>query len=203
MTDQKRPYRKKRRAELEAETRQRITESAIELHGTLGPANTSISAVAEGAGVRRSTVYRHFPDEAALFAACTSHWTTANPPPDIGSWAAIASADVRLRRALQELYGYYRRTELMMENILRDEATMPIVGQMLGGYRTYLASARDTLMKGSDARGGARRRMRAAVGHALAFPTWRSLAREEALSDRQAADLMCRMVAAASGPGKR
>src|SRR6266540_2281014 len=105
MTDQKRPYRKKRRAELEAETRQRITESAIELHGTLGPANTSISAVAEGAGVRRSTVYRHFPDEAALFAACTSHWTTANPPPDIGSWAAIASADVRLRRALQELYG--------------------------------------------------------------------------------------------------
>ena len=87
MTDQKRPYRMKRRAELEELTRRRITESAVALHGTLGPARTSISALAEHAGVRRSTVYRHFPDEASLFAACTAHWAAANPVPDIGAWA--------------------------------------------------------------------------------------------------------------------
>ena len=74
MTDQRRPYRMKRRAELEEATRRRITESAVELHGTLGPSRTTISAVAEHAGVRRSTVYRHFPDETALFAACSAHW---------------------------------------------------------------------------------------------------------------------------------
>src|SRR5918999_3074579 len=112
----KRRYEKKRRAELEAETRRRITESAVELHGSVGPARTSISAVAERAGVRRSTVYRHFPDEAALFEACSSHWEAANPPPDLGAWAAIADPDERLRTALGELYAFYRRTEPMMEN---------------------------------------------------------------------------------------
>src|SRR5689334_9601108 len=89
MSDQKRPYRMQRRAELEEQTRLRITESTVELHEELGPARTSISAIAERAGVRRSTVYRHFPDEEALFAACSSHWRTANPPPDPGAWAAI------------------------------------------------------------------------------------------------------------------
>ena len=89
MTDQRRPYRMKRRAELEALTRLRITKSAVALHGTLGPAHTSISAIAEHAGVRRSTVYRHFPDEAALFAACSSHWRTANPVPELTRIAAF------------------------------------------------------------------------------------------------------------------
>ena len=201
MTNQKRPYRMTRRAELEARTRRRITESTVELHRTLGPARTSISAVAERAGVRRSTVYRHFPDEAALFAACTSHWMAANPLPDLDRWAAIDDADKRLRSALEELYAHYRRTERMTDNIMRDEATMPIVRRMLGGYRDYLEAARDTLLSGRRARG---QRVRAAIGHALAFATWRSLAREQRLSDLQAADLMCRLVGTAvSGRGSR
>src|SRR6266508_2785041 len=119
MTDQRRPYRKKRRAVLEEGTRRRITESAVELHGTLGPSRTSMSAVAEHAGVRRSTLYRHFPDETTLFAACSAHWAAANPVPDLGDWAAIEDPDERLRGALEELYGYYRRTEQMYSNLLR------------------------------------------------------------------------------------
>jgi AcrR family transcriptional regulator len=197
MTDQKRPYRKKRRAELEARTRLRITESTMELHGSVGPARTSISAVAEHAGVRRSTVYRHFPDEAALFAACSSHWRASNPTPDLGRWAAIEDPDERLRAALGELYAHYRRTEGMRENLLRDQGTMPTLRRALGGYRDYLEAARDALMAGRRVRGHARRRVQAAIGHALAFPTWRSLAREQELDDSEAADLMCRMVAGA------
>ena len=201
MTDQKRPYRKKRRAELEAQTRLRITESAVELHGTVGPSRTSMSAVAEQAGVRRSTLYRHFPDEAALFAACSSHWLAANPPPDLERWAAIEEPDERLSAALEDLYAYYRRTERMMDNNFRDEATMPIVKQTLGGFRGYMAAAHDVLMAGRRSRGRARGRVRAAIGHALAFPAWQSLAREQELDDAQAADLMCRLVAAASKSG--
>src|SRR5215831_10893429 len=102
MSDQKRPYRMKRRAELEEQTRTRITESAVALHEELGPARTSISAIAERAGVRRSTVYRHFPDDDSLFAACSSHWRAANPPPDLGAWAAIADPAERTRTALAE-----------------------------------------------------------------------------------------------------
>ena len=143
MTVEKRKYEKKRRAELEAETRRHITETAVELHGTVGPARTSISAIAERAGVRRSTVYRHFPDEAALFDACSSHWAEANPLPDIGAWAAIEDPDERLRTALAELYGFYSRTEEMLENLHRDEETVPIVRRRFAGYREYLAAARD------------------------------------------------------------
>ncbi len=200
MTDQKRPYRMRKRAELEQRTRLRITESAVELHQTLGPSRTSISAVAQNAGVRRSTVYRHFPDELALFTACSSHWLAANPLPDIGRWAAIGDPDGRLRRALEEQYAYYRHTEPMMDKITRDAATMPIVARMMKGYRDYLTAARDAIMGGRPERGRARRRVQAAIGHALAFPTWRSLAREQGLDDRAAADLMCRLVIAAAAP---
>jgi AcrR family transcriptional regulator len=192
MTDEKRAYNKKRRAQLEEQMRLRITESAVDLHGTLGPARTSISAVAERAGVRRSTVYRHFPDEAALFEACSAHWSAANPLPALGGWSAIEDPDERLALALEELYAYYRRTERMLENLHRDEATMPLVRRLFGGFRDYLTAAQDTLLAG---RGRTPDRLRAAIGHAVAFPTWRSLAREQGLDDSEAADLMCRLVA--------
>lgn len=198
MTDEKRPYRKKRRAELEELTRLRITESAVALHGTVGPALTSMSAVADHAGVPRSTLYRHFPDELALFQACSAHWRAANPPPDIGAWAQVDDPDERLARALGELYAFYRRTEAMLANLYRDEATVPSVGRMFGRFREYLAAARDVLLRGRSLRGGARRRTAAALGHALAFATWRSLAREEGLRDDEAAALMCSFVALSS-----
>jgi AcrR family transcriptional regulator len=197
MTDQKRPYRMTRRAELEEQTRLRITEAAIELHGTVGPARTSVTAVAERAGVRRSTVYRHFPDEAALFAACSGHWIAQNPRPDLSDWAAIEDPDARLRHALEEFYSYYRASEGMLANLLRDEATMPVVQDRFVLFHRFLDQARDTLLAGRRSRGAARRRERAAIGHALAFATWRSLTREQELGDREAALLMARLVAAA------
>lgn len=197
MSDEKRPYRMKRRAELEQATRRRITESAVELHGTLGPARTSIGSIADHAGVRRSTVYRHFPDERALFTACSTHWRAANPPPDLQAWRSIQETDERLRHALRALYAYYRSTRGMLENLQRDAAFSPIVRELSGGHRDYLASARDVLMAGRRARGRTRLQLQAAIGHALAFATWRSLAIEQGMDDDDAAELMCRLVAAA------
>ena len=195
MSDKKRPYRKKRRAELEAETRRRITESAVELHGSVGPSRTSMSAVAERAGVRRSTLYRHFPDEAALFEACSAHWAAANPPPDPSAWTAIEDPDERLLVALEELYAYWRRTERMMSNLVRDEGTNESVRRQFAGFRAYMEAARETLLRGRRERGGPRTRVAAAIGHALSFTTWRSLVREQGLGNNQAAELMCRLVA--------
>ena len=191
MTGESRKYEKKRRAELEEETRRRITESAVSLHATLGPSRTSISAVAEHAGVRRSTVYRHFPDEAALFDACSTHWGEANPVPDLAGWVAIDDPDERLRTALGELYAFYRRTERMMANLIRDEGTMPVVRERFAGFRGYIDAARDLLVRGRPERGRRRDEVRAAIGHALAFTTWRSLTREQGLDDDQAVELMC------------
>ena len=192
MSDQKRPYRMQRRAELEEQTRLRITESAVALHGSVGPSRTSMSAVAEHAGVRRSTLYRHFPDEDALFEACSSHWRAANPRPDIAAWADIADPDERLRAALEALYAYYRQTEPMIANLLRD-LDLPVVGSRMAAFAQYLDAIRGSLLRGRPRR----KAVRAAIGHALAFTTWRSLAREQQLDDRQAAALMCRLVAAA------
>jgi AcrR family transcriptional regulator len=197
VTDEKRTYRKTRRAELEAETRLRITESAVALHGSLGPSRTSVSAIAEHAGVRRSTVYRHFPDEAALFAACSAHWRAAHPEPDIGGWARVADPGERLRAALRELYAYYRDTEQMRQNVLRDEELMPTIRKQAAGFHVYLAEAEKVLMRGRGLRGAAAARTRAAIGHALAFTTWQSLAREQRLDDDEAGALMCRLVACA------
>jgi AcrR family transcriptional regulator len=198
VTVEKRKYEKKRRAELEEETRQRITESAAELHGTVGPSRTSISAVAERAGVRRSTVYRHFPDEAALFTACSTHWAESNPLPDLARWGSIRDPDERLGTALDELYRYYRRTEAMMDNLHRDEVAMPIVRRLFTPFHEYIGAARETLSRGRHVRGRARDRVRAAIGHALAYPTWRSLTHEQGLDDAQAAELMRALVAGAA-----
>ncbi len=198
MTDKPRPYRMQRRAEMQQETRRRIAASAAELHGTIGPSRTSISAVAERAGVRRSTVYRHFPDEAALFDACTAHWAAANPLPDLGTWSMIVDPDDRFRVALRELYAFYGRTEHMLDNLFRDETTVPLVREHFAGFHEYLAAARDALMVGRTLHGGGRRRTHAALGHALAFSTWKSIAREQGLGDADAAALLSAFVAAAT-----
>jgi len=188
MSDEKRPYRMKRRAELEAETRRRITESAVALHERVGPAQTSISAIAEAAGVRRSTVYRHFPDEEALFAACSSHWRTLNPPPDLTGWTTLETG-------LSELYAFYGRTHRMYESLFRDESLVPGVRRRLRDFHGYLEGARDALLKG---RGRVSRRARAAAGHAVAFETWRSLTQEQGLTDDEAVALMAQLVRGAS-----
>jgi len=197
MSDRKRKYEKKARAEAEAQTRQRITESAVELHGSLGPARTSMSAVAEHAGVRRSTLYRHFPDERALFGACSAHWAEENPPPDIGAWTAIEDPAERLDAALSDLYAYYRQTERMMDKLLRDEATVEVVKELMGAYRAMLDQAVEILMKGRGLRGNAAKRTRAAIGHALAFRTWQDLTSAQGLDDGQTAALMARLIATA------
>jgi AcrR family transcriptional regulator len=201
MSDEKRPYRLKQRAEQQERTRLRITESAVELHGTLGVSRTSMSAVAERAGVRRSTLYRHFPDEAALLAACSAHWGAANPPPDLAAWAAVGEPGEGLAAALAELYAYYGRTRAMLEGLLRDEQTVPLVKEAFAGFRGYLAAAADTLAAGRPVGGPADRRVQAAVAHALAFPTWRSLVHENGLSDAEAVALMAGLVERAGAPG--
>jgi AcrR family transcriptional regulator len=194
MSSEKRVYTKKARAEAEEATRLRITESAVALHGSVGPARASISAIAEHAGVRRSTVYRHFADEAAIFEACTSHWNAQNPPPDVSGMLTIEDPSERLRAVLDAMYAWYRQVEGMLANALRDESVSPLVRKHLQPYRAFLTFLREPLLAGRGLRGRARRRTEAAIGHALSFDTWKSLARDEGLADDEAAALMTSLV---------
>lgn len=195
MTDTgKRKYRKRRRAELEEETRLRITEAAVHLHGTVGPAHTSISAIADRAGVQRATVYRHFPTDDDLFAACSGHWIAAHPPPDFTGWATLTDPDERLRRALAETYAWYRPNSQMFANVRRDADLVAAMRVPAERTAQMYAAMVDALVRGRPQRGSSRRRIEAAIGHALAFETWRSLTEQQGLTDDEAVEMMIALV---------
>ncbi len=193
-----RPYRKRKRAVSELETRQRITEAAVALHQTVGPAHTSVKAIAERAGVDRATVYRHFPDEQALFDACTSHYYARHPMPDPTRWAAIGDPDERLRAALADLYTWYRETEGMLAPGIRDMEHVPAGSRE--AFLAYFRNVHAVLMAGRRERGRTRLRIGGAIGHAINFHTWHSLVREQQLSVDDAITLMAATVNAAARP---
>ena len=125
--------------------------------------------------MERRTLYRHFPTEADLFAACSTHYFTANPWPDLGNWRAIRDPQQRLERALDELYAYYERTEPMLSNVLRDAELLDLARDAVAPLHAYLEEAAEILTVGRRVRGRRRRLLGGALRHALAFSTWRSL----------------------------
>ena len=192
----KRKYRMTKRQERVAETRRRITEATVELHRTVGPAATQISEIARRAGVQRVTVYNHFPDEGSLLAACSAHWRAQHPAPDAGRWRAESDAGARLRLGLGELFAWYRETEPMTANVLRDMEVVPALRPIIeNGLRRYLELVHRTLTDPFGARGRRGERVAAATWAALDFHTWRALS---PLGDSDAAALAALLVEGAA-----
>ena len=184
----------RRRAEQLDQTRQRIVASTVELHGSVGPAATTIAAIAEAAGVTRLTVYRHFPDQTALFGACSAHWAARQQLPDPGAWSGIGDPAARLRSGLADLYRFYRAGAGMLTHIHRDLAALPEAHQQ--ALRDGDTLVRDVLTAPFDRAGQEHRRLRAAIGHAVSFWTWRSLCLDQDLTDTDAVALLTGMVLA-------
>jgi len=190
-----RKYQQTRRAEREKETRRRIVEAAVELHGTLGPARTSIMALAERAGVERPTVYRHFPTPESLLEACSSHHWAKYPPPDPEPWLSLNDPAARMRQGLGELYAYYARYEMGIWVILRDLEDMPALRPFAAKRIAHRQRARDVLASAWPDRGPRQRFLVATLGHAVDFFTWRTLQRQ-GLSNEEAVELMVGLVRA-------
>ncbi|HEY5061119.1 MAG TPA: TetR family transcriptional regulator [Gemmatimonadaceae bacterium] len=185
-----RKYELRERAERQAETRQRIVEAVVALHRQIGPARTTISAIAERADVERLTVYRHFADEASLFAACSAHFATEVPPPDPALWSDIRRPRERLREALLAFYAYYRAGEDMLGHVMHDAPSSPALAATLAPQLAHVAAVGEQLARGFKARGRQRVRLSAVIAHAMRFDTWQSLARGSGLADTEVADLM-------------
>jgi AcrR family transcriptional regulator len=181
-----RAYQLRARADKQAETHRLLAEAAFELHSTVGPIGTTVSAIAERAGVQRLTVYRHFADHAAIFAACTAHAFELDPPPDASQWVPIADPEARLRTALSATYGYYRRNHQLLVNVYRD-IEMPAVAAEMARWAQMLAGWAAVLDVGW---GDESRLRRAALGHALDFGAWQSLTQTQGLTDDEAANAM-------------
>jgi AcrR family transcriptional regulator len=192
-----RKYTLKQRAERQERTRERIVEAAMALHQEIGPSRTTISAVAERAGVQRLTVYRHFPSDSDLFAACTSTWLGRNPPPAAAPSTA-GDALAQVRATLEAFYRYYRRTAQMWKSAHRDVDAVPALAAPMREFEAYLAAVAEELSAALEPAKGARMRVVATLRHALAFSTWRSLS-EQRLGDAAMARLVTEWVAASGG----
>jgi len=182
-----RKYELKKRAERMAETRRRIVDAAVDLHGTVGPARTTLSAIAERAGVQRHTLYAHFPTEADLFEACSGDWMARHAPPDPAGWRGVADPWERLRVALEQLYAWYEQNAAMVGNVVRDAEAHELTRRVfLSSMGPWVAAADGALGEGL---GDAPAR-RALLALALSFTTWRALVQEGGLDAGRAAAVM-------------
>jgi AcrR family transcriptional regulator len=189
-----RRYELKRRAERQDQTRQRIVDATIELHQSIGAAQTTISEIAKHAGVGRVTVYRHFPDEETLFAACSGHYFAQHPFPDIERWRQIPDSRDRLRAGLRESYAWHSENRQMIAMALAEARDLPVMAP----YHRFWDTAAETLTAPWRLRGRRRSNLKAAIALALSFDTHRTLTGEQALTDEQATDLMTRFADSAA-----
>ena len=194
-----RTYTLKRRAERQAETRQRIVEAAVELHGSVGPARTTVSMVAERAGVQRHTFYAHFPDEWSLLMACSGLTMERDPPPEAGPWRTIEDRQERLAVGLHALYGWFERNAELIGRVLRDAEHHAVVREISHmRFGPHLAAWRAALDDGDSTPAG-----NAMLALALSFHTWRTLTRDGGLDTTGAAQAMAAAVVTAAEAGER
>jgi AcrR family transcriptional regulator len=184
-----RTYTLKRRAEQQAQTRQRIVEAAVDLHSSIGPAATTISMVAERAGVQRHTLYAHFPDERSLALACSGLAHERDPAPDAAPWRSIEDRHERLRIGLVAIYGWYERNAQLAACVMRDAEYHPLTKEIVAlWFGPYMAAYQEVL--------GAKlsTKQRALLHLALSFFTWRTLVREAGLNQDAAVKAMVQAI---------
>ncbi len=189
----KRRYTHTKRAAKHAKTRDRIVLATMALHEEYGPRNTTVSAIAERAGVQRLTVYRHFPDDTALFQACTTRWLELNPPPDPTAWAELTDLLARTRRALLAFYSYYRSKERMWTRAYRDRADVPALEAPMAAFEDFIRQVRDDLAAGWGLAEKTEGQLRITLGHGLRFATWQSL-KQDRLGDDEMVDLVAEWI---------
>ena len=184
-----RSYTMTRRAERQADTRRRIVEAAVALHGSLGPALTSLSMVAERAGVQRHTLYAHFPDERSLFLACSGLVAERDPLPDAEPWRAIADRRERLRAGLCAVYGWYGRNAELAACVLRDGEHHALTREMIElRFGPHFRAYREVLGAGLGPE------QRALLGLMLGFHAWRILVREGGLEQGAAVGVAVQVI---------
>lgn len=201
MKRRKRRYVLRVRGEQVAETKARITDAIMHLHQEVGPRHTTVSAIAARAGVERLTVYRHFPDAEAMFAACSHRYLELNPAPQPELWAGESDRLLRTRRGLEEIYGYFRRTAALYTKAYADVDEIPALRQAMEAFDAHLRSLADDLASGWPSDADRPRRL-VVLRHAVRFATWQSLEQLQVDDERKAGLILEWLTAPALPPGR-
>lgn len=180
-----RPYTLRKRAERQAGTRQKIVEATVALHGSVGPAATTLSMIAERAGVQRHTLYAHFPDERSLYLACSGFSLERDPLPQATDWRAIDDRRERLCTGLAALHGWYARNADLAACVLRDAEHHELTREITAlRFDAPMHEIREVLGESMTPR------QRALLELAMRFHTWRTLTREAGLGASEAVDVL-------------
>jgi AcrR family transcriptional regulator len=190
------------RAALEAETRERIVRATVALHAEHGALATSYAMIAKRAKVAPQTVYNHFPDEDALFGACTGHVLRQAPPLDAEAFRRGRSAAARVRLLAQAVFAHHAFMAPWTRTGWHEARLIPALGDILArgdaALRELIAAAvvpdREPTAAFVDA-----------AFVLLDVPAWRELTRDRSSADaaRIAGDCLADLLPRLTQPQRR
>jgi AcrR family transcriptional regulator len=98
-----------RRAETAEETRRRIVDATHALHVEQGIHATTMTHIANRAGVSVGTVYHHFPTYQDAVLACAAHTAEMVPLPTLEILDGATTLEERVRQLARGVFGFYER----------------------------------------------------------------------------------------------
>ena len=201
-----RRYRSDRRQAGVDETRRRIVGAAVALHAEQGAMATSFAQVAKRADVAVPTVYKHFPNQAALLQSCTGHVFACSPALGPEIYRGLATAEARLAALAKAAFAVHRFQAPWMRRGIHEAALMPdlakIVDEARSQFRRLVALALEPRFAGRPPAG-----LVALIEILLGFSAWQRLAEEAGLSqsgaEERAAAALFALLRAEDKPLKR
>lgn len=123
-----RRYTSQRRDQAMADTRRRIVEAVVALHGEQGVQRTSYAQIAQRADVAVPTVYKHFPDLAELLGACIGHTAASAPTLTPDLFAGLDDTPARLDALVALLFARHAALSPWLRWAQHEAALVPELG---------------------------------------------------------------------------
>jgi AcrR family transcriptional regulator len=172
-----RKYDMTRRASAAAETRRRIVDATLELHGEQGIAATSWDDIAARAGVGVGTVYRHFPSLDELIPACGEITRERIALPDPSLFDGLDTPAERLEHLVREAFAIYERAAPQLRAIRSEPDVHPNVAEAGEAVEAALTALVDAAVEPAADR--------AVVRALIDLGTWQAL-RDQGLGQTEA-----------------
>lgn len=191
-----RAYDNRTRLQQQAQLKDSIAAAAAELHAEKGALATSYAEIAQRAGVSLPTVYKHFPSQSQLIAACTGHVAAQAPQLPAGQILqapTLAAAAQALVEAMDRMHAHFEPWQAWREHRL-----IPALGELAAHRREQLTALIAQVLAQHAV--GEARELAAVWETLLNFELWHRLVREHKLPRAAARRILIHLLLAACGP---